>query len=88
MVLPALVAPAIMMFFRAATAAVRKPPSSGSSVPLATRSARNTLPSRARRMEIAGRSVTSITADNREPSGRRRSSCGWAVSKGRLDSPE
>ena len=87
-VLPALVAPAIMMFFLAPVAAVRKSASSGSRVPLATRSARNTLPSRARRMETEGRSVTSMTADSRDPSGSRRSSCGWAVSKGRLDRPE
>ena len=33
-------------------------------------------------MEIAGRRVTSITADSREPSGSRRSSCGLAVSNG------
>ena len=87
-VFPALVAPAIMMFLRAATAAARKVPTSGPMVPLPTRSARKTLPIRARRMEMAGRSVTSITADSREPSGSRRSSCGLAVSNGRLDRPE
>ena len=87
-VFPALVAPAIMMFLRADVAAARKVASSGESVPLPTRSARNTLPIRARRMEIAGRRVTSMTADSREPSGSRRSSCGLAVSNGRLDSPE
>ncbi len=43
---------------------------------------------RARRMDSAGLVVTSITADNREPSGRRMSSCGFAESKGRLDRPE
>jgi hypothetical protein len=87
-VFPALVAPAIMMFFRAAVAAARKVAASGSSVPLPTRSARNTLPIRARRMDTAGRCVTSTTADIRAPSGSRRSSCGLAVSNGRLDSPE
>ena len=86
-VFPAFVAPAIMMFFRAATAAARNEPTSGLIVPLPTRSARNTLPIRARRMEIAGRRATSMTADSREPSGRRRSSCGLAVSNGRLDRP-
>jgi hypothetical protein len=39
-------------------------------------------------METAGLTVTSITALNREPSGRRRSSWGLAVSNGLLDSPE
>ena len=87
-VLPAFVAPAIMMFFRAATAAASIEPISGDIVPLPTRSARNTLPSRARRIDTAGRSVTSITADSLDPSGRRRSSCGLAVSNGRLDRPE
>ncbi len=87
-VFPALVAPAIMMFLRAAVAAARNVATSEDSVPLPTRSARNTLPSRERRMEIAGRKVTSITADSREPSGSRRSSWGLAVSNGRLDRPE
>jgi hypothetical protein len=87
-VFPELVEPAIMMFFLASTAAERKPASSGLIVWLPTRSARNTLPIRARRMEIAGRSVTSMTADSREPSGNRRSSWGLAVSNGRLDKPE
>ena len=77
-----------MMFFRAATAAARNDPACGLIVPLPTMSARNTLPIRARRMEMAGRMVTSITADIREPSGSRRSSWGLAVSNGRLDSPE
>ncbi len=56
-------------------------------VPLPTRSWRNTRPSRARRIETAGRDVTPITADNREPSGSRRSSCGLAESNGRLVRP-
>ena len=87
-VFPAFVAPAIMMFFLAPTAAARKLARSGVMVPLPTRSARKTLPIRARLIEIAGRRVTSMTADIREPSGSRRSSCGLAVSNGRLDSPE
>ncbi|GAA3116489.1 hypothetical protein GCM10010466_04420 [Planomonospora alba] len=86
-VFPALVEPAIMMFFLAATAADRKRPRVGVSVPLPTRSLRKTLPSRARRMETAGRTVTSMTAESRDPSGSRRSSWGFAVSKGRLDRP-
>src|SRR5690606_41368554 len=36
----------------------------------------------------AGRCVTPMTADNRDPSGSRRSSCGFAVSNGRLRSEE
>ena len=59
-----------------------------SRVPLPTRSDRKTLGSRARRIDTTGRRQTSITADSREPSGSRRSSCGLAVSNGRLDSPE
>lgn len=86
-VLPALVEPEIMMFFLAATAAERKRPSSGVRVPFPTRSLRNTLPSRERRMEMDGRTVTSMTAESREPSGRRRSSWGLAVSNGLLDRP-
>ena len=76
------------MFFLAAVAAARNAAVSGRSVPFPTRSARKTLPSRALLMETAGRSVTSITADSLDPSGRRRSSCGLAVSNGRLDRPE
>ncbi len=87
-VLPALVDPAIMRFLRAATAADRKRPTSGPIVPLPTRSDMKTLPRRARRIDTAGLTVTSMTALSREPSGRRRSSWGLAVSNGRLDSPE
>ncbi len=87
-VLPALVAPAIMMFLRARTAQARKWPSSGVRVPLPTRSEMKTLPRRARRMDSAGRRATSMTADRREPSGSLRSSCGLAESKGREDRPE
>ena len=87
-VFPAFVAPAIRRFFRAAAAAARKDATAGLIVPLPARSLRNTLPSRARRMDTAGRTVTSITADRRDPSGRRTSSCGLAVSNGRLDRPE
>ena len=47
-----------------------------------------TLPIRARRMDSAGLRVTSMTADSREPSGSRRSSCGLAESKGREERPE
>jgi hypothetical protein len=83
-----LVEPAIIRFLRAATAAWSIEPRSGRIVPLPIRSDRNTLPSRARRIETDGRRQTSITAESREPSGRRRSSCGLAVSNGRLDRPE
>ena len=87
-VFPAFVAPAIMMFFRAATAAAQERGQPSVMVPLPTRSARKTLPSRARRIETPGRRQTSMTADSREPSGSRRSSCGLAESNGRLDRPE
>jgi len=87
-VFPALVEPAIIMFLRATTAARMNAASPWSSVPLPTRSDRNTLGSRARRIETTGRLVTSMTAESRDPSGSRRSSCGLAVSNGRLDSPE
>src|SRR6266536_677760 len=56
-VLPAFVAPAIMMFFLAAVAAARNAAASGRIVPFPTRSARNTLPIRARRMDTAGRDL-------------------------------
>ena len=39
---------------------------------------------RARRIDSDGRWHTPITADRRLPSGSRRSSCGLAVSNGRL----
>ena len=87
-VFPAFVEPAIMMFLRASTVADRNAAMPSSTVPLRTRSARKTLGIRARRIEIDGRLQTSITADSREPSGSRRSSCGFAVSNGRLDRPE
>ena len=83
-VFPALVAPAIMMFFRAATAADRKPASSPLMEPLSTSMSRLARPIRARRMESEGRWHTPITAESRLPSGSRRSSWGLAVSKGRL----
>ncbi len=74
-VLPALVAPAIMMFLRAATAARRKSAMSGDIVALVTRSSRNTFDMRALRIDTAGREHTFMTADRREPSGSSRSSC-------------
>ena len=57
-------------------------PSSGEIVPLPTRVSRKTRPSRARRIDSDGRWHTPITAESREPSGSRRSSCGLAVSNG------
>lgn len=82
-VFPELVAPAIMMFLRAATAARRKRMTSSVKVLVASRSSRLTWPRRARRIDRLGRWHTPITAERREPSGRRRSSCGLAESNGR-----
>ena len=87
-VFPAFVAPAIMMFLRARTAAEQKAASRGVRDPSRTRSSRPTRSRRARRTEIEGREQTSMTADRREPSGRRRSSWGLAESKGREARPE
>ncbi len=83
-VFPALVAPAIMMFFRAATAAEEKPASSEDIEPFSTSMSRLARWMRARRMDSEGRWHTPITAERRLPSGRRSSSCGLAVSKGGL----
>ena len=87
-VLPALVAPAIIMFLRARTAAEQKAARRGLSVSSPMSSSRPTLSSLARRSDRAGRAHTSIMADRREPSGSRRSSWGLAESKGRETRPE
>ena len=87
-VFPALVAPAIMMFLRAATAAERNAAISGVTEPNLTRSSRWTRERRERRIEMEGREHTSMTAERREPSGSRMSSCGFAESNDLLVRPE
>ena len=52
-------------------------------VPSSTRVDRNICGYRFRRMDTTGRSAADITADNRDPSGNRRSSSGFAWVHGR-----
>ena len=86
-VFPASVAPAIMMFARASTAACRNAAVCSSTVPSRTRSGRNICGNRLRRIDTTGRSVADITADSRDPSGSRRSSSGLAGVNGRAFMP-
>ena len=71
------------MFIRAVTAACRKHASWSSMVPSSTRVDRNICGYRFRRIDTTGRSAADITADNRDPSGSRRSSSGFARLNGR-----
>ena len=73
----------MIRFIRARTAAVRNIASRSSMVPSSTNRSRNICWYRLRRIDTAGRSPAPITADNRDPSGSRRSSSGLARVNGR-----
>ena len=87
-VFPEFIAPETTMFFLALTAAPRNEARSASRVPMSVRSARERSEYRCRRIDTEGRAVTAINADNRLPSGKRRSSSGRARSNRRSESPK
>ncbi len=86
-VLPEFIAPETTMFFLARTAAPSSDRRSGSIVPMAERSSSDRSAKRCRRIEIAGRAETAMSAESRAPPGSWRSSSGRAVSNRRSERP-
>ena len=86
-VFPELVAPQTIMFIRERTAAARKCANRSSMVWSSTNFGKNICGNRLRRILTDGRSPAIITADSREPSCSRRSSCGVTGVHGRALMP-